>query len=302
VDRLLGSGIAATMKGTLALRGQRHDRLLPAPRVPFSSPDEERIYQLERQVVHDLQIHGWVASTVDAADVLVLIEAPAAGHPPFRSGELDGRPFFAITTDPDRAGEQPDPSFGLLPNGWLPTLLQFLAGYERAANPEPAPADASSLSTRRRTHLGGGSFFEPELASTLLRQVPLITQGEVFISYSRADQAYVDDLVKYLEAAGCRPWIDRTGIEHGKRWSTVVRDAIDRCSALIAVMSEDADSSDWVERELQRAEDRGITIFPLLLGGEVFFGLGNLQYEDVRDGTMPSATFVLRVTSACRRR
>ena len=91
------------MKGTFAFRGQRHDGLLPAPKVPFGSSDEARIYLLERRVVDDLQRHGWVASTVDAADVLVLIEPPAAAHPPFRSGELDGRPFFAIATDPDRA-------------------------------------------------------------------------------------------------------------------------------------------------------------------------------------------------------
>jgi hypothetical protein len=290
------------MKGTFALHGQRHDRLLATPKVPFGSSDEARIYLLERQVVDALQHHGWVASTADASDVLVLIEPPAAGHPSFRSGELDGRPFFAIVTNRDRATEEPEPRFGLLPNGWQFVLLQFLAGHERAANPESEPAAASSLWSRRRTNLGGGSSFEPELLSAVPLHVPLITQGEVFISYSRADQAYVDHLVRYLEAAGCRPWIDRIGIEHGNRWSTAIRDAVDRCAALIAVMTPDAASSDWVERELQRAEGRGTVILPLLLGGEVFFRLSNLQHEDVRDGTMPSATFVLRVTSACRRR
>ncbi|GAA2301723.1 hypothetical protein GCM10010149_58730 [Nonomuraea roseoviolacea subsp. roseoviolacea] len=45
-------------------------------------------------------------------------------------------------------------------------------------------------------------------------------------------------------------------------------------------------------REIARAEARGKEVLPLLLAGEVFFSLGDTNYEDVTGGRMPSGTFV----------
>jgi hypothetical protein len=67
---------------------------------------------------------------------------------------------------------------------------------------------------------------------------------------------------------------------------------IDTCAAFIVIMSPDAEQSSWVNREIGQAEANAKPIYPLLLGGDVFFRLNDLQFETVTDGRMPSEAFV----------
>jgi hypothetical protein len=120
--------------------------------------------------------------------------------------------------------------------------------------------------------------------------------GHVFISYRHggADAAYVDRLAAHLLAAGIPVWFDREIIS-GDRWHAVIQQHIDTCAAFIVVMTPDADSSQWVNREIHQAERTGKPILPLLLVGNGFFRLGDLQYDDVSDGRLPPPHFVDRV-------
>ncbi|MCE6997301.1 TIR domain-containing protein [Saccharothrix sp. S26] len=120
----------------------------------------------------------------------------------------------------------------------------------------------------------------------------------VFISYSRAQQAYAQELARYLRVEHDIPtWIDDELIT-GDRWERVIRTKIDECAALVVVMTPDAEASDWVDLEITRARDRGKPIVPVLLDGTVFFRLGNLQYEDVRDRSMPGDRFLRALRKA----
>lgn len=112
----------------------------------------------------------------------------------------------------------------------------------------------------------------------------------VFISYSRVDKVYVAHLREAMTRYGIPTWLD-TGIEHGVRWATALRDAIDGAVAVVVIMSPAADQSTWVEREIQRAEDWRKPIMPILLDGECMFRLANLQYDDVRGSGLPKAAF-----------
>ncbi|MEU4444963.1 TIR domain-containing protein [Actinosynnema sp. NPDC050801] len=114
---------------------------------------------------------------------------------------------------------------------------------------------------------------------------------EVFISYSRRQQVYARALAGHLRERGVPVWMDDELIS-GDRWEQVIKDRIDGCAALVVVMTPDAEESAWVRRELSRAQDRGKTVFPLLLEGEVFFRLADVQAEDVRGGAMPGDRFV----------
>jgi Caspase domain len=58
------------------------------------------------------------------------------------------------------------------------------------------------------------------------------------------------------------------------------------------VMTPESDESNWVKRELIRAEEGHKPIVPLLLKGERFFGLSDLQFEDVTGGRMPGEPIV----------
>lgn len=120
--------------------------------------------------------------------------------------------------------------------------------------------------------------------------------GSIFVSYSRRDRDYVTALVKFLREAGLDVWVDAE-IEVGERWVSVVRNQIDSCSAFLIVMSPDAEESQWVARELHRAEQKGKPVVPLLLRGKVFFHLANLHYTKATDGALPGADFIDRLRS-----
>lgn len=116
----------------------------------------------------------------------------------------------------------------------------------------------------------------------------------VFISYARADQDYVDDLIEHLAAHGVVARIDRD-TRHGQRWPKVIRDRIDGCAALLVVMTPSSDESEWVEREIRRAQQQAKLILPLLLDGLPFFELNTTQYDDVSDRRMPTPSLISRL-------
>lgn len=122
--------------------------------------------------------------------------------------------------------------------------------------------------------------------------------GHAFVSYSRTDSAYVSELIAWLTTNGVPVWSD-AGIAYGSEWPAALRDAVDRSGAVIVIMSPAAESSEWVDRELARAELKGRPILPLLLDGDPFFRLGSTQYEDVRTGGMPQELFVRRLLDLC---
>jgi hypothetical protein len=126
-----------------------------------------------------------------------------------------------------------------------------------------------------------------------IRQAGAIAD-HVFVSYSRSDQDYVDRLVAHLRGEGLDVWID-TNIDYGSTWPSVIRDAVDSCDAFVVVMTPEAERSEWVANEIQRAKVQSKPILPLLLEGLPFFVLGVVQHESVVGGAMPSAAFVHRL-------
>ena len=80
---------------------------------------------------------------------------------------------------------------------------------------------------------------------------------EVWCSRSGCDGVeYVDRLVGHLQDVDVPAWIDKAGIDYGTRWTQVIRDAVDTCSAFVIVTTPAAEESEWVEREIQRAEKK----------------------------------------------
>jgi serine/threonine protein phosphatase PrpC len=118
-----------------------------------------------------------------------------------------------------------------------------------------------------------------------------MVDGHVFASYAREDTAYVDTLVRYLRGQGVEVWTD-TAIYFGDRWPEVIEEKIDSCVAFVVVMSPAARESAWVGREVLHALEQGKRMFPLLLSGRKLFVVGNLQYEDVGHGGMPTQRWV----------
>ncbi|HET9257573.1 MAG TPA: beta-propeller fold lactonase family protein [Pseudonocardiaceae bacterium] len=117
----------------------------------------------------------------------------------------------------------------------------------------------------------------------------------MFISYRHGDDVmYVHRLSEHLANEGVSVWFDHE-IVTGDRWDHVIRLKINTCVALVVVMTPQAEESEWVAREINQAELMNKPIFPLLLDGQGFFRLSNLQYEDVTGARMPKPSFVARL-------
>ncbi|MEM1280199.1 MAG: TIR domain-containing protein, partial [Cyanobacteria bacterium P01_H01_bin.152] len=112
----------------------------------------------------------------------------------------------------------------------------------------------------------------------------------IFISYSRQDQAYVDQLVQALTQRHLPVWLDNE-INHGQAWNRVIREQLDQCQVFLLVMSPRAEQSPWVRNEMLYAINKRKAIFPLLLEGEHWFDVLSWQGADVTDGSLPPERF-----------
>jgi formylglycine-generating enzyme required for sulfatase activity len=103
-------------------------------------------------------------------------------------------------------------------------------------------------------------------------------------------QTYVDLLVQALESHRLPVWMDRR-INYGSRWPQEIEDHLERCQVFLLVMSPRSKESHWVDIELTRALERRKPIFPLLLEGEHWFRVGNIQAPNVAGNKLPPADF-----------
>ncbi len=87
-----------------------------------------------------------------------------------------------------------------------------------------------------------------------------------------------------LEAQGYSIWVDEARLTPSSRWWKTIEQNIEACSAFVIIMSPTASDSDWVEREILMAESEKRPIIPVLLAGNPWPRLANIQYEDMRAG------------------
>lgn len=87
---------------------------------------------------------------------------------------------------------------------------------------------------------------------------------QIFISYARVnhDKAYA--VAGRLSTAGFKPFIDQWSIEAGSKWRTDIHNALDRCSALVLVCTQESVVSKEVLFELAYAMGLKKKIIPLL--------------------------------------
>jgi TIR domain len=118
--------------------------------------------------------------------------------------------------------------------------------------------------------------------------------SHIFISYSKEDIDFVRYLRALLENEGFAVWMDETQLTPSARWWKDIEKNIDSCSAFVVVMSPEAYESDWVEREILRAENKKKLLYPVLLAGDPWSRLANIQFEDLRAGlrSRPSNHFL----------
>jgi Flp pilus assembly protein TadD/TolB-like protein len=131
--------------------------------------------------------------------------------------------------------------------------------------------------------------------------------AEIFVSYSRADQAFVIPMVEGLEHAGFSVWWDRA-LEPGTAWADVIDRELGRALCVVVVWSRHSVASRWVGIEAHEARRRGILVpvalEPVTLEDE-FAGMHRLDWYadgDPAEATRRLIEHVGRVASRARRR
>lgn len=94
---------------------------------------------------------------------------------------------------------------------------------------------------------------------------------DVFISYSSADAAFVQDLVRRMERRGVSLWFDRAEIKPGDYIRERINKGISDSRYLLAVLSPNSLNSRWVQQEIDAAmirelSARDVQLIPLLIG------------------------------------
>ena len=93
--------------------------------------------------------------------------------------------------------------------------------------------------------------------------------NQVFISYSRKDDAIMRRIVAFLRGEGINVWVDNEKLIPGTPiWEEEIEKAIKAAGAIVVVMSPDLKKSEWVRREISLAEQNRIRIFPVLVSGD----------------------------------
>ena len=87
---------------------------------------------------------------------------------------------------------------------------------------------------------------------------------DVFVSYSRRDAAFVEELVESLERHGRSVWIDVDGIGGGEVFPAAIRSAIEQSDAFLFVITPASVESRYCESEIEHALELNKRVVPLL--------------------------------------
>ncbi|MBC7814835.1 MAG: toll/interleukin-1 receptor domain-containing protein, partial [Burkholderiales bacterium] len=105
--------------------------------------------------------------------------------------------------------------------------------------------------------------------------------ARIFISYSRADEAFARQLATSLSEYGADVWIDVEDIPAGMKWSSAIQQGLDLCEIMLVLISPESMDSHNVEDEWQFYFDQKKPVIPLLVRpARVHFQLSRIQYID----------------------
>src|ERR1700688_2351317 len=99
--------------------------------------------------------------------------------------------------------------------------------------------------------------------STLLSSYEQTMPFDAFISYSSKDKTTADACCAVLEGAGVRCWIAPRDVRPGTEYGAAIIDGIDQCRVMVLIFSSNANNSNQIHREIERAVSKGMPIIPM---------------------------------------
>lgn len=109
--------------------------------------------------------------------------------------------------------------------------------------------------------------------------------GHIFVSYSRKDRGFADDVLRDLTGRGLNCWMDVRDVDGGTQWRADTGAAIRECDTFLIILSQHSIRSADVMRELALAESSRRRIVPILyqqvvLPDAMQYSLTGLQWVD----------------------
>jgi hypothetical protein len=91
------------------------------------------------------------------------------------------------------------------------------------------------------------------------------SKPRVFLSYSRKNATFVDELIISLESYGYEIMVDREDLFPGEQWEPRLRRLITEADTTVCVVSTEWVASDQCTKELQIALDHGRRVIPIII-------------------------------------
>ena len=105
----------------------------------------------------------------------------------------------------------------------------------------------------------------------------------VFISYSRSDSDFVNDLANWLRESGCAIWQDTSALRGGETWASGIDQAVRASDVIVVVLSPASTASEWVRKETLLALKLRKPVVPILIEDtEIPVQLVDIQVIDFR--------------------
>ena len=111
----------------------------------------------------------------------------------------------------------------------------------------------------------------------------------IFISYSHADKAVVNNLAAHMVKCNAQVWVDTWELNVGDSIIQRVQEAITSSDALLVVLSKASVESEWCKKELasgliRELDERRVVVLPVLVEDcEIPLFLRDKMYADIRD-------------------
>lgn len=107
-----------------------------------------------------------------------------------------------------------------------------------------------------------------EKLSDKIKDNGCLSNGYVFISYSSKKQSSADAMRNLLNKNNIKTWMAPYDIPAGSIYTEVINKAIKNCSCFVLLLTEAAQKSNWVPKEVERATNYSKHIIPIQL--EIF--------------------------------
>ena len=88
-------------------------------------------------------------------------------------------------------------------------------------------------------------------------------QLKVFVSYSRGDVAFADQLVRLLDDEGFAPIIDRHDIDPAEKWKDRLGALLFSCDTVVFILTNSSAGSPVCQWEVDEAERLGKRMIPI---------------------------------------